>query len=119
MSTLNQGEAGHQLQPINNKLTSAGGFGSSSLMRGVNSSGLLSVMSNSNKKTTPRSNSMMITKQTPKNAAAGATSSMMASPSPIEGSFIVVDHDQRKLSDMGKYRNVGKTTLNKGDSAAI
>ena len=113
MSTLNQGEAGHQLQPIvNNKLTNAGGFGSSSLMRGVNSSGLLSVMSNSKK--TPRSNSMMITKPTPKNAPNAA-----AGMAPIEGSFIVVDHDQRKLSDMGKYRNVGKMSLNKGDSAAI
>ena len=43
----------------------------------------------------------------------------MASPSPIEGSFIVVDHDQRKLSDMGVYRNIGKTSIVKGDKTAI
>ena len=41
------------------------------------------------------------------------------SPTPIEGSFIVVDHDARKLSDMGVYKNIGKMTLNTGDAAAI
>ena len=78
-----------------------------SQMRG-NSSSLLSVMSSGK---TPRSNSMMITKPT---AAQGS-----ASPTPIEGSFIVVDHDARKLSDMGVYKNIGKMTLNTGDAAAI
>mgnify|MGYP006922974353 CR=1 FL=1 len=53
---------------------------------------------------------MMITKQTPTSQGAHT---------PIEGSFIVVDPDARKLSDMGVYKNIGKTTLNKGDSAAI
>ena len=100
MSTLNPGDV-----QIVNKQTS-GGFISGPL-QGGNSSSLLSIMSSGR---TPRSNSMMITKPTPKGGS---------SPTAIEGSFIAVDPDARKLSDMGNYRNVGKTFINKGDNSAI
>lgn len=66
-------------------------------MRG-NSSSFLSVKSGLPGSKTPRANSMMIGKQTPMNTI-----------TPIEGSFIVVDHEKRKLSDMGVYKNIGKT----------
>ena len=102
MSTLNPGGDAQLV----NKQTS-GGFTSAQLQQ-ANSSSLLSIMSSAK---TPRSNSMMISKQTPKNG--------VSSPTAIEGSFIAINSDARKLSDMGIYRNIGKTSLNKGDSSAI
>ena len=78
-------------------------------MRG-NSSSFLSVKSGLPGSKTPRANSMMIGKQTP----------MKTTVTPIEGSFIVVDHEKRKLSDMGVYKNIGKTQINNGpDSSTI
>ena len=47
---------------------------------------------------------MMISKQTPRGG--------INSPTAIEGSFIAIDAETRKLSDMGVYRNIGKTSLN-------